>query len=220
MAKTLTDFIDDHVKNKRIESYAEWVAAYGQDAEREYARRVAAADGDYAASRAHYGLQGAALREGGLTGSGYAAYLDGVAYSARSAAKSTALSERSAMEAENRRGYAAYINGGTGSPVADTSSALGKLLSVGIVDEGVATSYLIQLGLAEDEAKDLASLNRQIQKNSASVREYLLRLCTEKMYSYSVAYQYALDAGMSDAAAKDLASEVQAYRDAYFNARK
>lgn len=217
MAQALTDFIDTHLKNKKIEDYADWVATYGRDTEGEYARRVAAADRDYATSRATYGTQGTALRAAGLADGGYAAYLDGVAYRARAEARSEALEDKLTGEAENRRGYADFVGG---DKTQDTATAFNKLLSIGIVDEEVAASYLMKMGLAEDEARDLAALNGQIGKNSAALREYILNLCVEKMYNYKVAYAYAIAAGMSKAAAEDVANEVQAHRDAYYNSRK
>lgn len=219
---SMRDFIEQYLKNERIADYAGWVSAYGKDTGAAYAKDVAAADNAYAAARSGYGTRASSLLASGLTGSGYGDYLDRMAYAEREKARLSANERREAGEKENRQGYAAYLEKraseaeSAANEASDDATLLGKLLGQKITDKRAAVTYLSTLGADEEQATRLAESAVQIQRGTSDAKKSLIRECISEFYRYSTAYEYARAHGMSDEAAAEIATVVQAYRDAFY----
>ncbi len=214
MAK-LANFIEQYLKNKKISDYEGWLALYGKDAESAYAEERAAADTEYAASRAEYGKKASLLYGRGLSGSGYSDYLNGVAYGARTAARDRALQKRNATTEENERGYLAYLDGlrkeeesAAAAKDAEEKKIYNDLLSKSFMDEKTALTYLLGRGIEEEKAKKMAKESMEIMRGSRTYFNQIISELSAMNWGYQACYRYALEKGLSETAAESIATIV------------
>lgn len=214
MAK-LEDFIENYLKNKKISDYEGWLALYGRDGEREYRDALAAADNGYAAARAEYGKRGAALAEAGLTGGGYSDYLNHTAYATRAAGRQRAESQRAATREENERGYLSYLKSeadaeekAAAEKKSKEEKIFGELLGKNLLDRDSAIVYLVSRGVERKRAEELADESIAVLRGSESYQNKLISEATSLKMDYETAYNYALVKGLSEEAARSVASIV------------
>ena len=102
-------------------------------------------------TRPGYGAQGEALAQSGLSGSGYAGYLEGAAYAAYQ-------NRRGQVGAEMRRDWQTYRQKTAEERDRLLQSTVGKLYSMGIRDAETAGQYGVLMGLSEKDSKVAAAM--------------------------------------------------------------
>lgn len=184
-----------------------------------YRRALEAADSAYARALAGYGSQAAALAARGLTDSGYARYLDRLAYEGRQKSIDAAAATRQSAAAERQSQYAAWLSklaqaqqkAQAAAPTQEEQAAaaeqkrinvLGKLIAADLTDPAAAVPYAMVLGLDEDTARQTAEMARLVLvNNDTHIRNVLLK-CIQYGYFGSGAEKLAQAFGLSEEAAK------------------
>lgn len=184
---------------------------------------LARADTALAEAKSTYGARAASLLSRGLSASGYGDYLDGAAFAAHAKSVNAANTAYTKRKKESEASYADYLEKANAEASAayekeksTLSAAFSKLLSAKIVDEDSAAAFLIGLGIDEENAKELAKKNAEVQKGSNARRNSVLSYALSHNMYYSRAYAYALANGLSEAVAKEIAKISQESRDSYY----
>ena len=204
-------------------SYSDYLAKMGSDpagdaeaakkkAQEAYNKSVLDASREYDRARAAYGAEGEAMARAGLTGSGYADYLDAQAYAARQGSMDAArgayqnsldiadASQKSA-ERELQRGYLDYIENYKAGQKADFNSAMSYLIN-GNISGAQARSYLEMMGLGDRADSILAITDPIVQKNTSSESHAQASKWLDdtlaKGYTGQDAYDHAKFLGASD----------------------
>ncbi len=214
---TLEDFIEKYKKTaKPKKSYSDWISERGDTSELDYSSAIKEAQREYDRAGAGYGRQGEALSRSGLFGSGYAAYLDGNAYSEFQNAKETAARKRDLAAIKNRSGYADYLS--------DSETSQQKLFSDTINDivkhksDNLSTNYLLGIasGLSPELAELASNLGASLTKENtgtftASGKRTLLMQMLSNNLDEKTAYSLALACGVSEEEAKTLSKVCAAF---------
>ena len=219
MAK-LTNFIENYLKNKKISDYESWLALYGKDADAAFRAEKAEADTAYATARAEHGSRASGLHARGLSGSGYSDYLNHAAYATRQSTLTNARRKKQETDAENERGYLAYLQGvAKEEEEAETAKKkeeqdlFNSLLSKNLIDEDAAVTYLTMRGVDEKKARELATESIKIHKGSRSYITQLINEASAAGMTYYTAYAYALKKGLNEQDAEEAAT-IAAFRSA------
>ena len=106
--KTLEDFIKKYTSSG-AKTYADFLRREGDESEDTYAYAERNADKTYDRALASYGQKSEKLASRGLSGGGYAAYLDANAYSEMQKTKREALERKNTSEKRNKLKYSDYL---------------------------------------------------------------------------------------------------------------
>lgn len=192
-------------------------------AENALRKSLSRADTALAEAKSTYGKRAASLLSRGLSASGYGDYIDGAAYAAHAKEVSEAQKAHAERQKESQSSYAAYLEKASAEAEAayeeeksTLSSAFSKLLSAKIIDEESAAAFLVGLGIDEDNARELAKKNAEVQKGTSARRNGVLSYALSHNMHYSRAYSYALANGLPESMAREIAEVAQEARDFYF----
>ena len=167
--KTLSEFIENYIKNLNISgtplSFEDYKVTLGPSFENTYYRTMKSALAKRQADKGIYGSSSSALKDAGLSRSGYRDHLSRLADDKY---KSTVLSldeQRQAKDDEAAAGYTNYLENYARSEKKLRNTVREQLLSKGIINSETAYRYALESGLSEKDARAVSesaySLARQ-----------------------------------------------------------
>ena len=209
---TLNEYLKEYLKNEKIGDYATYLSRIGELSS-EGAEALAATDTQTAKSIATYGSKAAQLSDMGLSESGYADYLTGVAYAERRQA-------REALAKSERQSYASALMAEKEQAEKNRLSALAKIRSASIMDEDAAYRYALALGLEESEAREVAAQAVDSYVNSQTRLASVLQYCIEQGFYRQQALAYATALGYGESDANRIADMIDTYRSMYYGGNK
>ena len=216
----LSYFLESYLANKKIEDYEGWLALYGKDAQKEYAKDLAGAERTFAKGHTTYGDLAADLQDRGLTGSGYGEYLEGKVYERYAKSRDDALTRKQATEADNRSRYSAYRVEKEESALKEGEDlyrkAISSLFSSKIVDANSGSAYLASFGITGDAANEMAMLNQDM-KSGSEYRGDVFQYCLERGYDKDQTIAYATAIGLTEKEATLLGDAVKKIMSRYQN---
>ena len=161
MAKTLEDFIKDYLTDRSkalgAKGYAKWISEYTKSPTADRAEAVALADTSYKTSLSQYGKSAERLANSGLTGSGYAEYLNALAKERqKSALNDAALAEKKSL-AKGMKDYEEYLDGLESERLKRYEKAVRSIQSDNLATYDAAYERALTFGLDEESAERAAS---------------------------------------------------------------
>ena len=190
----------------RPENYVEWLSDHGESPyakDQTYRDAVARAQNAYAAADPRHGANAERLGKIGLTSSGYAGYLKRAAEQKRDRAIGLAESGQEERLADQRSGYADYLDKYEQSQQKGLASIVGKIRSFGMTDYYDAYNLAVESGLNHETA--VAAATSGIAAALEKVRTDAARYVYSHSLSGDDARAYAKTVGLSDVDADALA---------------
>ena len=203
-------------KENEAADYAQYLRESGKESpDGAYLEALRKAEQAHALGAAEYGKSGEALRETGLLGSGYAAYLTAENARRRSEAERNAESKRLSEQLKLEGGYANYLAAHTKEQESRMNSAVKTILSENFESPEDAYRYALSIGLTDDRAKTVRDMSRAhgsdgYRSASLSARLSMLDYITRARMSYEEAYRYALALGAPEETAEQIARYAEA----------
>lgn len=182
-------------------SMTAWLREEHPELSEDYADALLSADRRYDTSRPGYGRSGEALSQSGLSDSGYAAYLAGVAYATRQSERSEA---QKTLRREAQKGYAAYLTQKEQERQNAMAKVTGKLLQYGITDSDAAYTLALQYGLGASDARRTAESAAGLHA-TGDLRRTVLRNLVSLGMRAEYGKQYAMACGLSEEEADEIA---------------
>lgn len=206
-SKTLEEFVENYIQNKAKastkESYADWILTHGGGADRIYADSMRDIAADYAVARSQHGANAERLAKLGLSASGYSDYLSGKAYSEMQKSKSDARELYAKAASDNAAGYQEYLKEYAEKENKSYERIVNELTERGIIDYDTAYNYAVGAGLGDDMAKTAAKTASDVSR--AKLKKSIVNTVMEQQLTSSQAKQYALQLGLSEAEAEEIA---------------
>lgn len=205
---TLQDYIDKYLdENKELtspKSYAEFIMHGGRGAAIVGSEGRLTAEKNYSKSLSTYGKRAEALGSDGLSGSGYASYINDRAERQKNIAYDMARGGEMAIDAENRTAYAAYLAklGEEAKKMRD--DVIKKLEGSMITDYDRVYNLALMLGLEDKDAGAVAKLTTETAIKTLS--DEAMMTVVDKRMSKSQAQKYAESLGLPKAEAEKIAN--------------
>ena len=184
------------------ESYERWLRANGADSYGIYSDALKDISTDYLRQRSNYGAVAEKLGELGLSSAGYSDYVNGKAYSEMQKSKEGARAAFALNEANNRKGYADYLEAKAKETKSDYSKAVEKITDASIMNYDEAFEYAVSMGLAKETAALAAKAANDAVRKKA--RTSVLSVIVNQRYNYKQTVAYATSLGLSEEEAAEL----------------
>ena len=205
---TLQDYIDKYLSdNKELtspKSYEEFIMHGGRGASVVGSEGKLSAEKSYARSLSTYGKRADRLGSDGLTGSGYARYINDAAKRQKEASYEMARGGELSIAAENRTGYAEYLAKLTEGAKKLRDDILDKLEGSMMTDYDSVYKLALTLGLPDKDADAVAKLTTETAIKKLSDKAILD--VTEKRMSTAQAPKYAMSLGRPDSEVEKIAN--------------
>lgn len=200
------------LKEDPILDYAAFVsretARQGQE---DYAQSLLTADREYARSLSGYGTGGVSLERSGLDGSGYADYLDGVAYAQRRKSQDAAERALEGAHREGRQQYADLLMQAVEKGEEKKKAAYNGIIQNGYLRLEDAYHYALGQGISKEDAQSLAALAVKTNMNDTRRQAEVIRFCIQCSFYYEQSKLYAQRMGYSEEIASNIADTVSKY---------
>ena len=212
---TLMDFVEKLQKSKE-KSYSEWLKENGDTTDYNFSKELENANKEYDRARATYGKTAESLSKYGLTGSGYASFLDANAYSELQSSKRAALERKNLAEAKNKSSYSTYLTSEKEKKTASILDAINNIVEYNITDYDSAYKLGLASGLDEEGAALISELGTNLAKSSKGKldangkRTLIMQLLNEGVIGKDKAREVALACGLSEEDADDIARGIEA----------
>ncbi len=191
--------------------YADYLRENGTEgADSAYLEAMREAEREHAEGQIGYGRKGEAIREAGLGGSGYAAYLEAENARRKNEASEAAASEKRKEQLKLEGGYADYLAAYKKQQESKMSTAVRTILSENFESPEDAYRYALSIGLADERAKTVRDMSEAYGSDgyrnaSLSARITMLNYISRSRMSYEEAYRYALALGAPEETAEQIA---------------
>ena len=196
---------DDSVK-KNADTYAEWLSVNKKTGDKELSEMMEKAFTDHAKSSATYGKNAEKISSLGLSGSGYADYLNSLS---NNSLVSTAREINDAVEKDefdNLQGYAKYLMNLSKNIKTTKNSLVSRFLQENRPNKASAYKLAIEYGFSEKDAQELAELAHAFSISNTNGKNNVLSTIINKGLNYDEAYRYALACGFSEDESQNIAS--------------
>ena len=204
----------------RALGYAEFVKQNaGEEPTADYHEAMRKAARAYGEGGAGYGQTGEALAGAGLSGSGYAAYLDDENERTRKETEAAADRERREGELALERSYGEYLAKHARGQESRMTTAVRTLLSDNFADAEDAYRYALSIGLEDGRAETVREMSAAYGADgyrdaSLSARIAMLNYISRSHMGYEEAYRYALALGAPEETAERIARYAESSGDA------
>ena len=210
-AKTLKEFIESYLENKRIsekgESYEKWLTKRSPSRELEYGDRLQALATGKARGLSTYGKAAEKLSDMGLTGSGYADFISSVAKKSERDGKISAQADFISSSAKDMDSYKSYISALERENRKMYDSTVKSIVDLGYLDFTAAYELAIGNGIDEKAAREAAQSATDTVKGR--LKSKVLHAIVENTLTESETYEYAISLGLSAEIAKALALQAK-----------
>ena len=209
---TLEEFIRNFNKtqsNKGEMSYRDYLGTMAASPEDAYRDALGKIEEDYQRARIGYGAEAEAMAGRGLTGSGYAAYLDGNAYAARQRARTEAKESYHDALKESARGYGEYLEKFEAERFDKIRKIESDIADMELLDPDAAYDYATSMGLSHEDA-DMVAM-QAIKKGRQQKKEKLLSVILRDQLSSDEAMALGLYHGLSESEIKEISHFAKLY---------
>ncbi len=217
-AYSIEKFIKNYINNKKIsesqEGYEAWLRKNGISPLAKLSEDTSRASADYKRAASPYGSTAERLAENGLSGSGYAKYLDGALRGKKNAAFENAISDYLKTDSENRVGYENELSRLEEIRIAEEKKAEEERLKAEkkAEEERLKAEEKALEKAEKEKAEILKKEEAEAKKKYNDAKSYLEK---SAIIDYSKAYSHALEMGLSEEDAAYLAkSTTEAARNA------
>lgn len=204
--QTFEDYLKTYIQNQEAsgkkDSYEDWLRKSGRDSEKIYGGELRRIDSEYQRSRSGHGATAERLAGIGLSGSGYADYINAAAYYDMVEKRSLAKENKKAMDLENAADYADYSDKYDKKLRASFNSAVKGIENAKITDYTSAYEYAIGSGLSESDAD--AAAKYATDSVLKQIKESVIKDIHSKKLTGDEALKYAKAFGLSDEVALEL----------------
>ena len=173
---TLEEFLKEYINTKRKqnskESFDSWSAKYGNGAEDTLASSMLKLDTGLFRAQSGYGARAERLADSGLSGSGYAQYLDSLAKERYGEQKRLAASDYARLFRKNAKDYARYSEEYDVDISKLKSSVIDDIRSSGTLSYDTAYLFAINAGLPDEEAMAAAKSGSDMARQEATQKVY------------------------------------------------
>ena len=210
---TLEEFIrnfNQTQSNKGEMTYREYIDTMEVNPESAYRDTLGQIEADYQRARVGYGAEAEALGGRGLTGSGYAAYLDANAYAARQRAKTSAKESYHDALKESARGYQSYLEQYESDRQKTIESVEKQIADMELLDADAAYDYAVSKGLDHEDADMIAT--RAIKKGRQQRKEKVFSLILNNYLSSDEAMALGLYYGLTESEILEVAHFAKLYQ--------
>ena len=209
---TLEEFIRNFNKtqsNKGEMSYRDYLGTMAASPDEAYRDALGQIEEDYRRARVGYGAEAEALASRGLTGSGYAAYLDGSAYAARQRARTDAKESYHDALKESARGYGEYLEKYEAERFEKIRKIEKDIADMELLDADAAYDYATSMGLSHEDADKVAM--QAIKKGHRQKKEKLLSIILRDHLSSDEAMALGLYHGLTESEIKEISHFAKLY---------
>ena len=188
--------------SKTYKSYEEYLAEQKSKPSERFYDSLRKIEKEFQAQRSTYGTNAESLGEKGLSGSGYAAFLDAGAMRSRKAKQADAASTLLAEQAEQKSGYQSYLTNEKKRLYSLERSVQSSILASETVDSKLALEMARGAGLSDEHARAVAK--RAVALNVNKKKFTIMNYIRKQMISPANAVLYGEAYGLPEYALKEI----------------
>ncbi len=200
MTKTLSEFIENYIKNLGIsgapQPFEDYKASLDNDYDGSFTKAVRSALTKKRQSASDYGAVGEELSDMGLSNSGYQSYLSRLASDKYKSTLSSLEEKRNIAQGQALSGYADYLRQFAKNEGSLRNSVKEHLLDRNVIDFNTAYEYAINAGLSDSDARSISNSVYAINRQKV-IKQILDQVLTLRLDENSVKL-YAKAIGLND----------------------
>ena len=212
--KSYGDYARSIEKNEKL-GYTAYVKNELDAANDDYLRAMQRAKREAISSLPTYGISAESLASAGLQSTGYAEYLAGISKNNYRAAAESAERALDASDVKLRKSYADYVKDYTASQEKLYASIVKDMSAGTNADYDLMLEYASGAGLSDYYAK--AAANAAKRAVTEKLRRSVIDAINNQFYSEKESYEYALQLGLGEEAAKELSEYAKKMRESRFS---